>query len=168
MPALPPGCRFLRPHRIVQSLVNRRGFRHFSTRALFLAWAAATLLSGLPSTTWALLTGSDPLEATWAAGAMLVPIDSGPRLLFASAALVHLTVSLYWAVVFWMLLPRRHVVLWSVLGSAVVAIIDLQLIAPIMFPSIRALAFGPQLADHLMWGALLGIVLRLHAPPRAA
>ena len=129
---------------------------------MFYAWATATLFSGLPSTVWALLTGSDPLEATWAAGAMLMPMGAGPRLLFASAALVHLTVSLLWALIFWALLPQRHVVLWSVVGSAVVAIVDLRLIAPLMFQSIVALEFWPQFADHLMWGTCLGIVLHLH------
>src|SRR5438105_25549 len=50
------------------------------------AWLAATLLGGLPSTTWALLTGGDPLEATRAAGAMLLPRElETPRLLLAAA-----------------------------------------------------------------------------------
>lgn len=165
----PPGERSPgKPEAIVVTEVGARERRRgrFTWQALFFAWAAATLFSGLPSTVWALWTGSDPLEATWAAGAMLVPVTSGPRILFAAAVLVHLTVSLFWAVVFWLLLPRRRVLLWSVLGSAGVAIIDLGLIAPLLFPSIRGLAFGPQLADHLMWGACLGIVLQLHPHSR--
>jgi hypothetical protein len=40
------------------------------------AWLLATLLSGIPSTTYALLTGNDPLEATRAAGAMIGRPDS--------------------------------------------------------------------------------------------
>jgi hypothetical protein len=32
---------------------------------------------------------------------------------------------------------------------------------PLCFPSISALAFWPQFADHLMWGALLGATLQL-------
>lgn len=140
----------------------------FSGRSLFYAWAVATLFSGLPSTAWALLNGGDPLEATWAAGSMLLPADAGPRLLFASAALVHATVSAFWTLVLGALLPRRHVMPWAIVGSAAVALVDLLLIAPRLFPTVAALAFWPQFADHLMWGACLGLVLRLHRPPPLA
>jgi hypothetical protein len=45
------------------------------------AWFAANVLSGLPSTLQALLTGGDYLEATRAAGAMLIaPGSPFPRL----------------------------------------------------------------------------------------
>jgi len=115
---------------------------------------------------WALLNGSDPLEATRAAGAMLAPADSGPSLLFASAALVHLAVSAFWAGVFGTLLPRRHVLVWAICGAAAVALVDLLLIAPRMFRGVAALAFWPQFADHLMWGACLGLVLQCHRAPR--
>jgi hypothetical protein len=150
----------------VLTRVKSRPSLRFSGRTLFYAWAVATAFSGVPSTVWALVTGSDPLEATWAAGAMLVPADSGPRVLFASAALVHSTVSLFWALVFGVWLPRRHVALWALCGAAVVALIDLGLIAPLFFPSVAALAFWPQFMDHLMWGACLGGVLQLHRSPR--
>ena len=40
-------------------------------RHLAYAWIAATLLSGIPSTLFALATGGDPMEATRAAGAMV-------------------------------------------------------------------------------------------------
>lgn len=145
--------------------MNARRRLRFSGPTLFYAWAVATLFSGLPSTLWAVRVGSDPLEATWAAGAMLVPAESGPWLLFASAALVHSTVSAFWTLVFGALLPRRHVVLAAILGSAAVALVDLGLIAPRMFPSVAALPFWPQFADHLMWGACLGLVLQLHRGP---
>lgn len=132
----------------------------FTPHELAWAWWVATIFSGLPSTAYALLIGADPLEATMAAGGMLLPMNAQPALLFMAAAVVHGSVSAFWTLVFGALLPRRHVVLWALAGSAAVALLDLRLIAPLVFPSVAALAFWPQFADHLMWGALLGASLQ--------
>ena len=132
----------------------------------FLAWLAATLLSGLPSTVWALLQRSDATAATRAAGAMLLPHETRFAYLLAAAALVHALVSLGWATVLWYLLPRRQVVLWALAASAAIALVDLRLIAPAFFPAVAALDFWPQLADHLMWGAAFGQVLRRQTPTK--
>jgi anti-sigma factor RsiW len=134
---------------------------HFTLRDLFCAWLVATAFSGLPSTAYALLIGADPLEATLAAGGMLLPMSAPPVQLFMAAAVVHCSVSAFWTAVFGALLPRHPVVVWALAGSAVVAVLDLRLIAPLIFPSVAALDFWPQFADHLMWGALLGGTLRL-------
>lgn len=131
-------------------------------RELLYAWLAATLLSGVPSTLYALLTGSDALEATRAAGAMINRPGS-----IAAAALVHSLVSLFWATVLWLLLPYRHSALWALLASMGIALLDLRIIAPAFFPEVAALAFWPQFADHLMWGACIGLAFeygrRAHA-----
>jgi hypothetical protein len=141
---------------------------HFTLRDLFCAWLAATAFSGLPSTAYALLIGANPLEAALAAGGMLLPMNAPPARLFMAAAVVHCSVSAFWTVVFGALLPRRHVVFWALVGAAAVALLDLWLIAPLLFPSVATLAFWPQFADHLMWGALLGGTLQLqHARPTA-
>ena len=132
----------------------------FGTRDLLFAWLVATVFSGLPSTLHALATGADPLEATRAAGAMILPAAADTPTLAIAAAVVHASVSLFWGAVFGWLLPRRRVALWAVAGSAAVALIDLRVIAPPLFPSIAALPFWPQFADHLMWGALLGGTLQ--------
>lgn len=132
----------------------------FRPRDLLLAWLVATVFSGLPSTVYALATRADPLEATRAAGAMLVPPTSDTLTLVAAAAFVHPAVSLFWAAVFGYLLPRQHVLSWAVAGAAAVALLDLLVIAPLFFPSVAALPFWPQFADHLMWGALLGGMLQ--------
>lgn len=132
----------------------------FHLRDLLHAWLVATIFSGLPSTLYALATGADPLEATRAAGAMLVPPTSDTPTLVAAAAFVHPAVSLFWTAVFAFLLPREHVLAWAVAGAAAVALLDLLVIAPLVFPSVAALPFWPQFADHLMWGALLGGMLR--------
>jgi hypothetical protein len=124
-------------------------------RDLLYAWLLATILSGIPSTAYALLIGRDPLEATRAAGAMISMPDS-----IAAAALVHASVSLFWCVLLWLVLPYRHTALWALLASAAIAFLDLRLIAPVFFPEVAALDFWPQLADHLMWGACVGVAFQ--------
>ena len=126
------------------------------SRDLFYAWLAATLLSGIPSSVHALLTGRDVLEATRAAAAML-PLSGS---LLVDAALVHGSVSLFWALVLWPTLPRRHLAIWAIAAAALIGILDLLIIAPRFFPEVAALDFWPQMADHLMWGACLGWVLQ--------
>lgn len=123
-------------------------------RDLLYAWLAATLLSGIPSTLFALVTGGDPMEATRAAGAMVGRPES-----FVAAGAVHATVSLFWCCVLWLALPLRRTTLWAVAASAAIAVLDLRVMAPIFFPEVFALAFWPQFADHLMWGACVGIVV---------
>ena len=124
-------------------------------RELLYGWLLATLLSGIPSTLHALFTGGDPLEATRAAGAMVGRPDS-----IAAAAAVHGSVSLFWAVILWLSLPRTYTALWSLLASAAIAVLDLRIIAPLFFPEVAALAFWPQFADHLMWGASAALGFR--------
>lgn len=133
---------------------------NFSARELFRAWLIATVFSGAPSTLYAVAIGTDPLEATRAAGAMVMPPDSSPQALIAAAGVIHFTVSLFWTAVLGAMLPRRHVLVSSVLASAAIAVLDLRIIAPVFFPSVAALDFWPQFADHLMWGACVGLTLR--------
>jgi hypothetical protein len=140
----------------------------FGARDLFCAWLVATVFSGLPSTLHALATGADVLEATRAAGAMLLPRATDTGTLFAAAAIVHPAVSLFWTAVFGALLPHRHVTVWATVGAAAVALLDLRVIAPALFPAVAALPFWPQFADHLAWGALLGGTLQLRARAAAA
>jgi len=122
-------------------------------------WLAATLLSGLPSTAWALVTGADMLEPTRAAGSMLLPGEESTGKLIAAAAIVHPIVSAFWALILWRLLPRRATVAWALLAAVLIALLDLKVLAPAYFPRVAALDFWPQLADHLMWGATFAIAL---------
>jgi len=133
-------------------------------RELLYAWLLATLLSGIPSTVYALLTGGDPLEATQAAAAMLLRSESSLIKLLLAATLVHAAVSLFWSVVLWLALPDRRTILWALLASAAIALVDLRVIAPAFFPEVAALAFWPQFADHLMWGACYSVGLSLGRP----
>jgi hypothetical protein len=54
-------------------------------------------------------------------------------------------------------LPNKKVILYSVTGAIVIGIFDLRIIGP-LFPEIIQLPFWPQMADHVFWGASLGIV----------
>jgi hypothetical protein len=127
---------------------------------LLSAWLAATVLSGLPSTLYALITGSDVTEATRAAGAMLISPDSSVAQLFAEAAIVHSAISFFWTSILTLILPRRRTVFWALVISVFIAVLDLRIIAPMMFPEVARLVFWPQFADHLMWGASVGITLQ--------
>ena len=138
----------------------------FPARGLVAAWLVATVFSGAPSTLYALATGGDPGDATFAAGRMLVESTS-PVVLFAAAAVVHPTISAFWAAVAGWVLPRRHTALWAMVFAAAVGVLDLLLIAPRWFPEVAALSFWPQMADHLMWGACLGGTLQALARRRA-
>jgi hypothetical protein len=127
---------------------------------LLSAWLAATLLSGLPSTAWALATGGDALEATRAAGAMLLPQETSMWKLIGAAAIVHPLVSLFWSVILWRLLPRRATLEWALLAAVLIGLLDLELIAPAFFPAVAALDFWPQMADHLAWGFVFGLTVQ--------
>ena len=143
------------------------GVLRFPSRDVVLAWLAATVLSGIPSTLYAFATGGDLLEATRAAGAMLLPKETSTVRLFAAAAVVHPLVSAFWALVLAVTLPKRHVLLASVLASVAIALLDLLVIAPAFFRAVAALEFWPQLADHVAWGVCFGGVLALRGRGRS-
>jgi len=89
---------------------------------------------------------------------MLVSPNSSDTSLFSAAALVHATISLFWAAVLSLLLPRTRTTLWAIAALAAIAVVDLRVIGR-LFPEIYALPFWPQFADHLAFGAVLGAVL---------
>jgi hypothetical protein len=127
-------------------------------RDVLVAGGCAAVLSGIPSTLHAWLTGGDVMEATRAAGAMLIPARSSDVALIAAATIVHCAISLFWASVLVWLLPRRHLIVASILALAAIAVLDLRIIGP-LFPEIYALPFWPQFADHVAWGAAFGVAL---------
>jgi hypothetical protein len=122
------------------------------------AGAGAAAVSGAPSTLWALAVGGDPLAATAAAGSMLLPDERRRERLLAAAVLVHLTVSLVWGIVLSGLLPRRRTAAAGTVAGLAVAAIDLGVIGR-RFPRVRALPLLPQLADHVLFGTVVGYVL---------
>jgi uncharacterized membrane protein YjjB (DUF3815 family) len=122
------------------------------------AGAIAAVVGGLPSTVWAILAGHDPIEATLAAGSVLLPRERSRLRLLAGAVPVHLALSLGWAFVLERTLPRRREPAAGVVAGAAIAAIDLG-IAARSFSRIRALPLLPQLADHIAYGGTVGYVL---------
>ena len=122
------------------------------------AGAAAAVAGGVPSTLWALTTGRDPLEATLAAGSMLLPGATRRSRLVLAAVPVHLTLSFGWAVVLERVLPRRHEVTAGAAAGLAIAALDLGF-GRRAFPRVRALSLLPQLADHVAYGLTVGVVL---------
>ena len=118
------------------------------------AWAAA--LSGIPSTVHAVATGGDPLQAARAAGSILLPQERRPGVLLAAAVPVHLGVSLFWTLV----LERAGVrgARAGALAGLAIAGLDLGLAAR-RVPQIQALPLLPQVADHVAFGTIAGVLL---------
>ena len=91
---------------------------------------------------------------------MLLAHETTTWKLIAAAAVVHPIVSLFWALVLWRLLPRRATLEWALLAAVLIGLIDLKVIAPAFFPAVAALDLWPQMADHVMWGALFGLTVQ--------
>jgi hypothetical protein len=121
------------------------------------AGAVAGALSGAPSTAHALLTGRPPLDAVRAAGTLLV-VDASPRRLLVAGVVAHGVISLGWGVTLAAVLPRRRAAAWGALVGLAIAGIDLGVLGR-RWPRIRALPRLPQVADHVVYGALVGAVL---------
>jgi hypothetical protein len=126
-----------------------------------IAGAVAALVSGFPSTLWSLAAGRDPLEATLAAGSILLPGEHRRGRLIAAAVPVHLSLSLGWALVLARLLPRRRRAAVGAVAGLGIAALDLGVLGR-RFAPVRALPLLPQLADHVAYGATVGHVLARH------
>jgi hypothetical protein len=122
------------------------------------AGAVGALLGGIPSTVHALATGRDPLEATYAAGTILLPREERHARLLMAAAVAHGGISLLWGVVLARTLPRRHPVLAGAAAGLAIAALDLGVVGR-RVPRIHDLPLGPQVADHVAYGAAVGAVL---------
>ena len=124
------------------------------------AGAVAALVSGAPSTLHAFATRSSPLEATLAAGTLLLPRERRPLALVLAAVPVHLALSFGWALLLATLLPRHRTVAAGVLAGLAIAALDLGVVGR-RNPRVRALPQLPQVLDHVAYGAAVGVVLRL-------
>ncbi len=130
------------------------------------AGAVASVLSGVPSTLHALMSGESPLEASLAAGTLLLPREQRASRLLPAAMVAHGALSLGWALVLAASVPRRREVPWSVAGGLAIAALDLGVVGR-RFPRIRALALVPQVLDHVAFGATVGVVLSRRRARRA-
>ena len=143
--------------------MSRRG----TLRDGLAAGSVAAVLSGAPSTLYALATGGDPMEATRAAGAMVLPRERRAAVLSLAAVPVHIALSLGWGQVLAATLPRERTTAWGALAGLGIAALDLGLIGP-RFPHVDRLPLLPQLADHVAYGATVGAVLSLRRGRGAA
>ncbi len=125
-----------------------------TVRRGLLAGAVAGVASGAPSTLHGWRAGRDPLAASRAAGSLL------GRPTLVRGALAHVVLSLGWGVVLAWLLPTRRRVAAGVLAGGAIAALDLGLVGR-RLPAIAALPQGPQVADHLAFGGLVGLTLAL-------
>jgi hypothetical protein len=114
---------------------------------------AAGVLSGIPSTAFCLVTGREPLEATSAAGSILLRTEERKGLLLLAAVPVHAAISLVWANVLAAALPQRRTVMWGAVAGLAIALLDLGPLAR-PFPRITALPKAPQIADHIAVGVI--------------
>lgn len=128
------------------------------TRTGVVAGLVAGLVSGAPSTLHALVTGRDPLAATLAAGSLCLPAETRPVRLVIAAVPVHLAISVGWGVVLAAVLPRRATAACGALAGLGMAAVDLA-IPGRRTERVRALPRGPQVADHVAFGAVAGAVL---------
>ncbi|HJQ06983.1 MAG TPA: hypothetical protein VJ872_16155 [Nocardioides sp.] len=118
------------------------------------AGAVAGVLGGAPSTAYALLTGGDPLEASRAAGTLLLPGEERRGRLLVAGLIAHVAISLGWGVVLARVLPRRRPLAAGALAGVAIAALDLGVVGR-RFPAIRRLPLGPQVADHLAYGLVV-------------
>lgn len=122
-----------------------------------IAAVTAAALSGAPSTAWTLATGGELLASTRAAGTIAPGRRDRPSAVVGGA--VHAVMSAGWTVALAAVLPRRGRALGAVLGAAAgagIAAFDLGVVVPRHFPAVAALPSGPQVADHIAFGAIVG------------
>ncbi len=122
------------------------------------AGMVGALVGGVPSTLHALTTGRDPLEASLAAGSILLPHEQRRGRLLPGAVLAHGTISLAWGLVLSRVLSRRRPLLAGSAAGLAIAGLDLGILGR-RIPRVRRLPLGPQLADHAAYGAAVGVTL---------
>ena len=133
--------------------------KSFVSNDALVAGAVAAVFSGVPSTVHALWRGDDVLEASLAAGTLLLPREERRGRLLLAAGVAHAGLSLGWSSVLARLLPVRATLPWSIVGGLAIAALDLGVVGR-RFPRIRALPLAPQVADHLAFALTVAGVLR--------
>jgi hypothetical protein len=128
-----------------------------TSRDCLAAGMIAAVVSGVPSTAYAFATGGDPLEATVAAGSLVLPQKQRPSRALPTGLVVHVALSLGWAVPICVFVPSRKPVLFGLLAGLGIAALDLGIIGR-HTPRIRTLSQGPQVADHLAYGVAVATV----------
>lgn len=143
-------------------------FRQWVTDTVVAA-VPAGLLSVLPSTVWAFAFGGHVWrvkEALLTPGALFIGRDAWIGTQIFTTIVVHGGLSLFWSGVLCALLPKRRPVINGMGAAFSIAVLDLLVIAQ-SFPAVHSLvflhrsldSFWPWLADHLVFGAVVGAVV---------
>jgi len=125
---------------------------------VLVAGGAAAIVGGAPSTAHAVWRGRNPLEASLAAGTLLLGREERRGRLLLAATVAHAALSFGWALVLAATLPRRRTVVAAALAGLGIAALDLGVVGR-RFPRIRALPLLPQVADHVAYATTVGAVL---------
>ena len=136
----------------------RPGFAAIDRDALA-AGLVAAVVSGVPSTVWAVARRRDVLAAARAAGSLVLPFERRTVPLLLAAVPVHAAISLGWAGALARILPRGREPLSGAAAGLAIAALDLGVIGR-RVPAIRALEQLPQWLDHVAYGLAVGAVLR--------
>ena len=123
------------------------------------AGLVAAVVSGVPSTAWAVARRRDLLVGARAAGTLLLPHERRTVPLLLAAVPVHAALSLGWAGVLARILPRERELLSGAAAGLAIAALDLGVIGR-RLPAIRDLEQLPQWLDHVAYGLAVGTVLR--------
>ena len=131
-----------------------------ATHDIAVATVAAAVFSGVPGTTWTVLTGGDLLESTRAAATLLPGQREHPTI--AAGIVAHFGMSTGWTLVLSRVIPRRGAKVGAAVGAVAglaIAALDMGIIAKRQFPAMAALPQIPQYADHIAFGAIAGAIL---------
>jgi hypothetical protein len=129
-------------------------------RRIWQAAAVASVLSGVPSTTWTVFRSSpgealsSGVEATRAIGSLVPPGRPG----LWRGGVVHGVISLVVGEALGATLPSRRSVAWGTLAGLVIGWVNLSVLARRFSPRLAALPLGPQLADNAAFGAVFAAV----------
>jgi hypothetical protein len=127
------------------------------------AAVVAATFSGVPSTVWSIARRADPLVPSLAAGRLLLPQETRRGRLMLSALVSHSALSLGWTIAIDRVLPARWgrgaATAGGALAGLAIAALDLGVVGRRVAP-IAALPQGPQIADHVAFGAVAGWALR--------
>ena len=116
--------------------------RRRAARDAAVAGGIAAIVSGAPSTAYAVARGRDPLEAALAAGTLLLPRERRRGSTHDSTDAQ----------------PIESVRCTIVAAGLAIAALDLGVVGR-RFPAIRALPLAPQIADHIAYAWTVAAVL---------
>lgn len=124
---------------------------------ILIASIIAAVASGIPSTTYFIISGQNILLSIRAIGLIFFANSYPDYLILFVSACIHLMVSLFWCILLKLLMPQTKPLFFGIMAGIVIAVVDILLIGS-HIPAIEHLAFLPQLADHILWGLIVTFI----------